>query len=54
MPNLSNALASRKERGARAGKIASGPDGPIYGAAAKSAGSLNEKTSAGATKVLGN
>lgn len=54
LPNLSNALAKRKERGAGAGKVASGPDGPIYGAAAKSAGSLNEKTSSGASKMLGN
>lgn len=52
LPNITTNF-NRKERGAgAAGKTASQSDGPVYGAAAKSAGSLNEKTSSGASKML--
>ena len=52
LPNI-NTNFNRKERGAAsASKITNQSDGPVYGAAAKSAGSLNEKTSSGASKML--
>lgn len=56
MPNLKANLANKKsERGSLAAKTKTTADGgPVYGDAVKSAGSLNEKTSNGATKILGN
>ena len=52
LPNI-NTNFGRKERGLGSSKSSSLQEGPVYGAAAKSAGSLNEKTSSGATKMLG-
>ena len=60
LPNISSSLAVKKERSGPLGNgktVSTSDGGPVYGAAAKSAGSLNEKsekTSAGASKVLGN
>ena len=51
LPNI-NATVSRRERGSAATKNVPQSDGPVYGAAAKSAGSLNEKNSSGASKML--
>ncbi len=56
LPNISTGFAAKKERGfggANKDKTKT-EDGPVYGAAAKSAGTLNEKTSSGAAKALGN
>ena len=50
LPNISNAV--KRERGSSQSKGSAQQDGPVYGAAAKSAGSLNEKTSSGASKML--
>lgn len=56
LPNISTGFVQKKERGfaGTAKDKLKQEDGPVYGAAAKSAGSLNEKTSAGASKALGN
>lgn len=57
MPNLKASLANKKvERGGSvAAKTKTAADGgPVYGDAVKSAGGLNDKTSSGATKMLGN
>ena len=57
LPNINNNLAGqRKERGGAksASRQANSEQGAIYGDAVKSAGSLNDKTSNGASKMLGN
>lgn len=57
MPNLKASLVNRKSErgGSLAAKSKTTSDGgPVYGDAVKSAGSLNDKTSNGATKILGN
>ena len=59
LPNISNnALVTKKERGTLRGTLKqTGSDNVaagVYGDAAKSAGSLNDKTSNGASKMLGN
>ena len=54
LPNINNGSVNRRERGQGPVKNIPQADGPVYGAAAKSAGSLNEKTSSGASKMLNN
>ena len=59
LPNISNnALVTKKDRGTLRGTLKqAGGDSVaagVYGDAAKSAGSLNDKTSNGANKMLGN
>ena len=56
LPNISNQLANRRERGSArsAQKQTNSEQGAVYGDAIKAAGSLNDKTSAGASKIVGN
>ena len=56
LPNISNQLANRRERGSArsAQKQTNSEQGAVYGDAIKAAGTLNDKTSAGASKIVGN
>jgi len=51
LPDI-NTTFKGKERANLSGTKTMGGEGPVYGAAAKSAGSLNEKTSTGASQKL--
>jgi len=54
LPNINTKFKSKDRASSNSGKSAAGAEGPVYGAAAKSAGQLNEKTSQGASKMLHN
>lgn len=55
LPNIAAPITNKKDRGAlRSTQKAAEVGGAVYGDAAKSGGSLNDKSSNGASKALGN